>query len=189
MSNLTLSNEDIYENIETVVDILCDQGLSFTAYNVTQIIRSAGVFVNHAKVREWFREFIVPVNYKKVNVLVGDARNEAVLYTTLNIRLAPDTVIYSELQDVAEAVALYHEWFEETYHFELPTPSTNECASETKAEAEVEPELVLVIQVPGSDAIKLPMTEEGLLKLLRGELGELGNLADACTCKKEHCRG
>ena len=120
MSNLTLSNEDIYENIETVVDILCDLRLSFTAYNVTQIIRSAGVFVNHAKVREWFREFIVPVNYKKVNVLVGDARNEAVLYTTLNIRLAPDTVIYSELQAVAEAVAIYHEWFEETYHFELP---------------------------------------------------------------------
>lgn len=31
MSNLTLSNDDIYENIETVIDILCDQGLSFTA--------------------------------------------------------------------------------------------------------------------------------------------------------------
>lgn len=189
MSNLTLTNEDIYENIETVVDILCDRGLSFTAFNVTQIIRSAGVFLNHSKVREWFRENSLPENYKGVKVLVGDARNEAILYTTLNIRLAPDTVIYSELQDVAEAIVIYHEWFEETYHFELPTDGASETTPETKSEAEVEPEVVLVIQVPGSDSIKLPMTEEGLLKLLRGELGELGNLVDACTCKKEHCRG
>ena len=187
MSNLTLSNEDIYENIATVVDILCEQGLSFTAYNVTQIIRSAGVFVNHAKVREWFHENTLPENYEKMKVLVGDARNEAILYTTLNIRLAPDTVIYSELQDMAEAVAIYHEWFEETYHFELPTPSANECCSdkscETTAEADPEPEVVLVFQVQGADPIKLPMTEEGLLKLLGGDLGGL------CTCKKEHCRG
>lgn len=177
MSNLTLSNEDIYENIETVVDILCDQGLSFTAYNVTQIIRSAGVFVNHAKVREWFHENTLPENYKGVKVLVGDARNEAILYTTLNIRLAPDTVIYSELQDVAEALAVYHEWFEETYHFELPDTATECCSDkccEAPAEESDEPEVVLVIQVPGSDAIRLHMTEEGLIRLLHGKLVSSG---------------
>lgn len=177
MSNLTLSNEDIYENIETVVDILCDQGLSFTAYNVTQIIRSAGVFVNHAKVREWFHENALPENYKGVKVLVGDDRNEAILYTTLNIRLAPNTVIYSELQDVAEALAVYHEWFEETYHFELPDTDTACCSDrccEAPAEEPEEPEVVLVIQVPGSDAIRLPMTEEGLIQLLHGKLASSG---------------
>jgi len=178
MGTLTLTNEDILANIETVIDILCEQGLSFTAYNVTQIVRSTGVFVNHSKVREWFYENPLPANYKAMKVLVGDDRNEALLYTTFNLRFAPDTVIYTELQDVAEAVAIYHEWFEETYHFELPTPSVNECCSDTCCEAPVEeseePEVVLVIQVPGSDAIRLPMTEEGLIQLLHGKLASSG---------------
>lgn len=177
MGTLTLTNEDILANIETVIDILCEQGLSFTAYNVTQIVRSTGVFVNHSKVREWFYENPLPANYKAMKVLVGDDRNEALLYTTFNLRFAPDTVIYTELQDVAEAVAIYHEWFEETYHFDIPS---EEKDATPESPTEDEPEVVLVIEVPGADPLRFPMTEEGLVRLFGGEL-----CGSSCKCKAE----
>lgn len=77
MSNLILTVEDIEQNIDVVLEMLFDNGKSFTAYNVTQIVRSSGVFVKHDTVKEYLNNVSLPVNYNTQMVLVGENENEA----------------------------------------------------------------------------------------------------------------
>lgn len=187
MSNLILTVEDIEQNIDVVLEMLFDNGKSFTAYNVTQIVRSSGVFVKHNTVKEYLNNVSLPVNYNTQMVLVGENENEAILYTNFTLELPPETHIVSDLEDFEDVVEEYLAWFKDSYHFEIPgqAEEASEEASDEAGEGS-EPEVVIVFQVQGSDPIKLPMTEEGLLRLLSGELGLS---SESCKCKMEHCHG
>ncbi len=184
MSNLILTVEDIEQNIDVVLEMLFDNGKSFTAYNVTQIVRSSGVFVKHDTVKEYLNNVSLPVNYNTQMVLVGENENEAILYTNFTLELPPETHIVSDLEDFEDVVEEYLAWFKDSYHFEIPGQNVeaSEEASDEAGEGS-EHEVVIVFQVQGSDPIKLPMTEEGLLRLLSGELGLA---SESCKCKMEH---
>lgn len=187
MSNLILTNEDIVQNIATVVELLVDAGKSFTAYNVTQIVRTSGVFVKHNTVREYFQEFEIPEGYNHQLILVGEQAHEAVLYTNFSLKLDPKTVIYSELSDFEDIVDKYLEWFEGAYHFELPGTKAEDSEESVEEAVEEAPgddlEAIVSINIPGAGVIDIPMSKRELANLISNGASFLAK--DVCKRKME----
>lgn len=122
MHTLVLSNNDLVMQVERVLDMLFEDGKSFTAHNITEIIRSTGVFYKHETTKEVLKRYILPVNYRTMLISVNneDVIVNAILYTNFTLNLNKDTVISSGLDDFKDIVDSYKEWFNELYTFTLP---------------------------------------------------------------------
>lgn len=135
MKTLILKNSDIDAAIKYVYDALVQYKLSFTIYNITQILRSSGLYIEHSKVKQWVKMNVaVEAPYRTIQVTVSDLGDLALLYTTLNVDLEPDARIYSTLDNFGDLVEEYIEWFRCQHDFHMPVEA--DSAEDTEPEDE-----------------------------------------------------
>lgn len=126
MRTLILSKEDVVKNFLQVAEILASNAQSFTAYNITQILRSTGVFYKHETVRRLVADMLeLEFPYRKLSVKVDDLGTSTILYTTLNFDLPEDFILKLDLSNFAPFVKEYKEWFSETYDFDFPEEASD----------------------------------------------------------------
>jgi len=126
MRTLILSKEDVVKNFLQVAEILASNAQSFTAYNITQILRSTGVFYKHETIRKLVADHLeLEFPYRKLSVNVDDLGTSTIIYTTLNFDLPEDFILKLDLSNFAPFVKEYKEWFSETYDFEFPEEASD----------------------------------------------------------------
>lgn len=136
MRTLILSKADVVKNFLQVAEILTSNAQSFTAYNITQILRSTGVFYKHETIRKLVADHLeLEFPYRTMSVQVDDLGTRTVLHAVLNFDLPEDFILKLDLSNFAPFVKEYKEWFSETYDFDFP-----EEASDSAEIPEVESE-------------------------------------------------
>ena len=111
-----LSKSDLQVNINKILSLLVEKHLSFTVFNITQIMRYLHINVRHGSVREYFADtFKVPDNYRKFHVVVDENQTNAVLYTPINFDLPEDFFVHLDASNFTSLIAEYIDWFVDEY--------------------------------------------------------------------------
>lgn len=131
MKTLILKNSDIETAIKYVYDSLIQYKYSFTVYNITQILRSNGLYVEHKKVHEWFdANAVIELPYRRMHVTICDEGGTAILYTPINVDFDSNVRVYSSLANFTDLVEEYAEWFRCLHDFHMPVDEPADAAED-----------------------------------------------------------
>lgn len=144
MSRITLRNDDIENVVFKVLDLVTENNLSFTVYNITEIVRSTDVFVLHSRVKELFQEYVLPENYGVTPITVNDDGTVANLFTPINFDIPENLRVDITIHNFDEIIEEFTEWFNEEYHLGVEEPS--ESIEETKEE-EKKPDIEALVRI------------------------------------------
>ena len=143
MSLLVLSEKEIKVNFDKVLNLLVENKASFTVFNITEILRSVGVYIQHSKIRSLFENIEYPDGYNVFKVIVDDKGTTALLHTPINFDLPEGVRININLCNFEEIVIDYAEWFDSEYQFDFPEEGVkNSVASKNEVSMDLLLQLV-----------------------------------------------
>jgi hypothetical protein len=149
MSLLVLSEKEIEVNFKKVLSLLVESKASFTVFNITEILRSVGVYTKHSKIRSLFENIEYPDGYSVFKVTVDDNGTTALLHSPINFDLPENVRITIDIFNFEEIVLEYSEWFDAEYQFEYP-----EEGVENSVQSKNETTLDLLLQLISSGVLK-----------------------------------